>query len=46
MQGRLTDSEWERITEFARTPMHERTPEQLVPENTDVGNAAQENEDG
>ncbi|SEO78287.1 hypothetical protein SAMN05216388_101941 [Halorientalis persicus] len=44
MQGRLTDSEWERITEFARTPMHERTPEQLVPEDTDVGNAPGEDE--
>jgi hypothetical protein len=35
MDGRLTDSEWERIAEFARTPMHERTPEQLIPEDRD-----------
>jgi len=45
MQGRLTDSEWERITEFARTPMHERTPEQLVPEDADVGNASRETDE-
>lgn len=35
MPRRLTDSERERITEFAETPMHERTPEQLVPEQTE-----------
>lgn len=35
MPGRLTDSEWKRIAEFAETPMHERTPEQLVPEETE-----------
>lgn len=35
MQGRLTDSEWQRITEFAQTPMHERTPDQLVPEESE-----------
>jgi hypothetical protein len=35
MQGRLTEGEWKRITEFAETPMHERTPDQLVPEETD-----------
>lgn len=35
MQGRLTDSEWQRITEFAETPMHERTPDQLIPEEAE-----------
>jgi hypothetical protein len=45
MQGRLTDSEWERITEFARTPMHERTPEQLVPEDGEMGTQPPENDD-
>ena len=35
MQGRLTDSEWQRITEFAKTPMHERTPDQLIPEDSE-----------
>lgn len=33
MAGRLTENEWERIAEFAHTPMHERTPDQLVPED-------------
>jgi hypothetical protein len=35
MEGRLTDSEWDRITEFAKTPMHKRRPEQLVPDETE-----------
>lgn len=35
MPTRLTDSEWERITEFANTPMHKRSPEQLVPEEAE-----------
>jgi hypothetical protein len=33
MSSRLTDTERERMTEFAQTPMHERSPEQLLPEN-------------
>lgn len=35
MEDRLTDNEWERIEEFANTPMHERTPELLTPGNRD-----------
>jgi hypothetical protein len=31
MRGQLTDSDWERIAEFADTPKYERTPDQLVP---------------
>lgn len=33
MTGRLTEREWERIAEFANTPMHERTPDQLIPDD-------------
>jgi hypothetical protein len=33
MQGMFTESEWERITEFANTPGHEQTPEQLLPDD-------------
>lgn len=32
MKGRLTESEWRRIAEFAETPKHQRCPEQLLPE--------------
>lgn len=32
MAGHLSDSEMERIVEFASTPKYERSPEQLVPE--------------
>lgn len=28
----LTDKEWERIEQFARTPGYKRSPEQLVPD--------------
>jgi hypothetical protein len=31
MNGRLTESEWQRIAEFAETPKHQRCPEQLLP---------------
>jgi hypothetical protein len=30
----LSANDMERIEEFARTPMHERTPEMLLPEET------------
>lgn len=33
MKGRLTESEWQRINEFAATPKHRRCPEQLLPES-------------
>ena len=33
MSSRLTDTERKRIIEFAQTPMHERSPEQLLPES-------------
>lgn len=36
MKGRLTESEWRRITEFAKTPKHQRCPELLLPEGTDA----------
>jgi hypothetical protein len=29
----LTDKEWERIEQFARTPGYKRSPEQLIPED-------------
>lgn len=32
MNGRLTESEWQRIAEFAETPKHQRCPEQLLPD--------------
>lgn len=32
MKGRLTESEWQRIAEFAETPKHQRCPEQLLPD--------------
>ncbi|WP_254270986.1 hypothetical protein [Haloarcula marina] len=32
MSGHLTSDEWQRITEFAETPKHQRRPEQLLPE--------------
>ncbi|MBX0323171.1 hypothetical protein EGH21_09035 [Halomicroarcula sp. F13] len=32
MSGHLTSDEWQRITEFARTPKHRRRPEQLLPD--------------
>lgn len=35
MEGRLTESDWQRITEFAETPKHQRCPEQLLPERTE-----------
>lgn len=35
MKGRLTESEWRRITEFAETPKHQRCPEQLLPEGAE-----------
>lgn len=33
MSGHLTSDEWQRITEFARTPKHRRRPEQLLPDD-------------
>lgn len=35
MRGQLTESDWERIAEFAATPKYERTPDQLVPDEQD-----------
>jgi hypothetical protein len=35
MRDRLTDSELERIAEFATTPKYKRTPDQLVPDDED-----------
>lgn len=35
MKGRLTESEWQRIAEFAETPKHQRCPEQLLPDGGD-----------
>lgn len=35
MNGRLTESEWQRIAEFAETPKHQRCPEQLLPDGVD-----------
>lgn len=35
MKGRLTESEWQRIAEFAETPKHQRCPEQLLPDGAD-----------
>ena len=35
MNGRLTESEWQRIAEFAETPQHQRCPEQLLPDSGD-----------
>lgn len=31
----LSDSEMDRITEFAKTPVYKRTPEQLMPDAPD-----------
>lgn len=36
MQGMLTESELERIEEFANTPGHKQTPEQLLPDEHDT----------
>lgn len=36
MREMLTEQEWERITEFANTPGHEQTPEQLLPDEHDT----------
>jgi len=35
MKGRLTESEWQRIAEFAETPKHQRCPEQLLPDGAE-----------
>jgi len=35
MPEHITDSELERMTEFANTPTYLRTPEQLLPEDAD-----------
>lgn len=35
MPTRLTDTERQRITEFAQTPMHKRSPDQLLPDTDD-----------
>ncbi|MCU4801678.1 hypothetical protein OB920_14965 [Halobacteria archaeon HArc-gm2] len=43
MNGRLTESEWQRIAEFAETPKHQRCPEQLLP---DCSEALSETRDG
>lgn len=37
MEERLTTGDLQRIEEFAKTPMHERSPEMLVPEPGDGG---------
>lgn len=31
----ISDSEMDRITEFANTPVYKRTPEQLMPDQSD-----------
>jgi hypothetical protein len=36
MASRLTDDEWQRIAEFANTPVYERSPEQLMPGDVEV----------
>jgi len=33
MVQHISESEMERITEFAETPVYERTPEQLMPDS-------------
>jgi len=33
MVKHISESEMERITEFAETPVYERTPEQLMPDS-------------
>jgi len=35
MDGRLTDRDMQRISEFADTPKYERTPEMLMPDDED-----------
>lgn len=35
MTERLSDGDWRRIQQFARTPMHERSPEMLTPDSGD-----------
>lgn len=37
MVERLTDDDWERIEAFAQTPAYAREPEQLLPEDAEVG---------
>lgn len=32
MPGRLSEDDWRRIEQFAKTPAYERQPEQLLPE--------------
>jgi hypothetical protein len=33
MHEYLSESEWERIVEFAKTPVYKRSPEQLLPDS-------------
>lgn len=37
MDGRLTKSDLNRIEQFANTPMHERSPEILLPDVEESG---------
>ena len=46
MKGRLTESEWRRIAEFAETPKHQRCPEQLLPDGAESLSEARDRSDG
>ena len=46
MNGRLTESEWQRIAEFAETPKHQRCPEQLLPDGSDGFSEGRDATDG
>ena len=46
MNGRLTESEWQRIAEFAETPKHQRCPEQLLPDSAEELTATRDVTDG
>lgn len=46
MNGRLTESEWQRIAEFAETPKHQRCPEQLLPDGGEEFSEARDRTEG